>query len=90
MRSVPRATFYTTGMEQGSGNAALAAARRWCVVTAVDWVAALLERGRERAAAERVQITFQEGEAENLPFAAASRAALICPRTDSTPSSRTL
>ena len=56
----------------GSGNAALAAARRWCEVTAVDWVAALLERGRERAAAERVQITFQEGEAEHLPFAAAS------------------
>jgi len=56
----------------GSGNAALAAARRWCEVTAVDWVAALLERGRERAAAERVPITFQEGEAEHLPFAAAS------------------
>lgn len=56
----------------GSGNTALAAARRWCEVTAVDWVTALLERGRERAAAERLRITFQEGEAEQLPFAAAS------------------
>ena len=34
----------------GSGNAALAAARRWAVVTACDYVPALLERGRERAA----------------------------------------
>jgi len=37
----------------GSGNTALAAARRFCEVTGVDYVPALLERGRERAAAER-------------------------------------
>ena len=45
----------------GSGNTALAAARRWCEVTGIDYVPALLERGRERAAAERIPITFQEG-----------------------------
>ena len=38
----------------GSGNAALAAARLGCDVTGIDYVPALLERGRERAAAERV------------------------------------
>src|SRR5262245_20228139 len=42
----------------GNGNAALAAARRWCEVTGIDYVAALLERGCERAAAERLPITF--------------------------------
>ncbi len=52
----------------GSGNAALAAARRWCDVTGIDYVPALLERGRERAAAERLEVDFQEGDAEAIPF----------------------
>jgi SAM-dependent methyltransferase len=52
----------------GSGNTALAAARRWCEVTGIDFVPALLERGRERAAAERLPIRFIEGDAEELPF----------------------
>jgi len=56
----------------GSGNAALAAARRGCDVTGVDYVPALLERGRERAAAERLEVSFQEGDAEALPFPDAS------------------
>lgn len=53
----------------GSGNTAIAAARRWTEVTGVDYVPALLERGRERAAAERLNIAFVEGDAEDLPFA---------------------
>lgn len=52
----------------GSGNTALAAARRWGEVTGVDYVPALLDRGRERAAAERLAIDFREGDAEALPF----------------------
>jgi hypothetical protein len=40
----------------GSGNAALAAARCGCQVTGVDYVPALLERGRARAAAELVRV----------------------------------
>lgn len=52
----------------GSGNAALAAARRGGRVTGIDFVPALLERGEERAAAERLSITFREGDAEHLPF----------------------
>lgn len=52
----------------GNGNATLAAARRWCDVTSTDYVPALLSRGRERAAAERLKIEFQEADAEALPF----------------------
>jgi SAM-dependent methyltransferase len=52
----------------GNGNGALAAARRWCDVTATDYVPALLDRARERAAADRLAMTFQEADAENLPF----------------------
>lgn len=53
----------------GSGNAAVAAARLGCDVTGVDYVPSLLERGRERAAAERLAVRFVEGDAEALPFA---------------------
>jgi ubiquinone/menaquinone biosynthesis C-methylase UbiE len=56
----------------GNGNATLAAARRWCDVTSTDYVPALLERGRERAAAERLAVDFREADAEALPFADAS------------------
>jgi SAM-dependent methyltransferase len=52
----------------GSGNTAIAAARRGCEVTGIDYVPALLERGRERAAVERLPVTFLEGDAEDLPF----------------------
>ena len=56
----------------GSGNAALAAARRGCDVVGVDYVPGLLERARRRAEAEGLSIDFQEGDAEALPFADAS------------------
>ncbi|MBX3607889.1 MAG: methyltransferase domain-containing protein [Piscinibacter sp.] len=52
----------------GNGNASLAAARRWCEVVSTDYVGTLLARGRERAAAERLDIEFREADAENLPF----------------------
>src|SRR4030088_1167865 len=52
----------------GNGMASLAAARRWCEVTSTDYVPALLERGRARAAAEGMSIEFREADAENLPF----------------------
>src|SRR4051812_2112183 len=52
----------------GNGNASLAAARRWCNVLATDYVPALLERARERATAERLDIEFREADAEALPF----------------------
>jgi SAM-dependent methyltransferase len=52
----------------GSGNAALAAARCGCDVTGVDYVPELLERGRQRAAAESLDVRFEDGDAEALPF----------------------
>jgi SAM-dependent methyltransferase len=61
----------------GSGNAALAAARRGCTVVGVDYVPALLERGRVRAAAERLEIEFVEGDAEALPFPDAAFDAVV-------------
>ena len=61
----------------GSGNAAIAAARRGCDVVGVDYVPALLQRGRERAAVEHLPIEFVEGDAENLPFASASFDAVL-------------
>jgi len=56
----------------GNGNATLAAARRFAQVTSTDYVGALLDRGKQRAAAERLPVTFQVADAEALPFADAS------------------
>src|SRR5215831_7090622 len=61
----------------GNGNAALAAARRWCEVTATDYVPALLARAQARAAADGFKIAFQEADAEALPFADASFDAVV-------------
>jgi 2-polyprenyl-3-methyl-5-hydroxy-6-metoxy-1,4-benzoquinol methylase len=47
----------------GNGNVSLAAARRWCNVIATDYVPALLERARERAHAERLDIEFRNADA---------------------------
>jgi SAM-dependent methyltransferase len=52
----------------GNGNATLAAARRFADVTSTDYVPELLERGRERAEAERLTVAFQTADAEDLPF----------------------
>lgn len=52
----------------GNGNVSLAAARRWCEVTATDYVPALLDRARERAVADRLAIEVREADAEGLPF----------------------
>ena len=52
----------------GNGNAALAAARRWCDVTATDYVPSLLERARQRAEADGLEMTLREADVEQLPF----------------------
>ena len=52
----------------GSGNTALAAARRFTVSTGVDFVPALLDRARIRAEAEGLPVDFRTGDAEALPM----------------------
>jgi len=61
----------------GNGNATLAAARRGCKVTSTDYVADLLDRGGERARAERLDVRFQVADAEALPFPDASFDAVL-------------
>lgn len=56
----------------GSGNTTIAAARRNTTSVGIDYVPYLLERAHERAQAERLNVVFQEGDAEALPFADAS------------------
>jgi ubiquinone/menaquinone biosynthesis C-methylase UbiE len=52
----------------GSGNVALSAARRNCEAHGIDYVPALVERARERAAAERVFAVFEVGDCEAIPY----------------------
>jgi ubiquinone/menaquinone biosynthesis C-methylase UbiE len=56
----------------GNGNVTLAAARRFARVTSTDYVPALLERGRRRAEAEGLAVTFEVADAEALPYPTAS------------------
>ena len=53
----------------GSGNAAMAAARRGCTVVGLDYVPALLIRARRRTEADGLEAEFVAGDAEDLPFA---------------------
>ena len=52
----------------GSGNTAISAARRFCEATGVDYVPELIEQAKERAEAERLDVTFEVGDAEDLPY----------------------
>jgi ubiquinone/menaquinone biosynthesis C-methylase UbiE len=61
----------------GSGNAALVAARRNADVTGIDYVPALIERAKTRAAAEGTKIDFRTGDAQELPFADQSFDAVV-------------
>ena len=54
----------------GNGNATLAAARHFAQVTSTDYVPSLLERGRARAEAEGLDVTFEVADAEDLPYPA--------------------
>ena len=64
-----RAGEHVLDVAAGNGNATLAAARRFAEVTSSDYVAALLEKGRRRAEAEGLAVTFVTADAEALPFA---------------------
>lgn len=53
----------------GSGNAALSAARRNCDAVGIDYVPALIERARARAAVEALPARFEVGDCEAIEFA---------------------
>src|SRR5438128_10286985 len=52
----------------GTGNAAIPAARAGGFVTGLDIAPNLLEQARKRTAAEQLEIRFDEGDAEELPY----------------------
>jgi SAM-dependent methyltransferase len=53
----------------GTGNSAIPAAKAGAKVTGVDIATNLLEQARKRAASEHLEIRFEEGDAELLPYA---------------------
>lgn len=67
-----RADERVLDMAAGNGNATLAAARRFARVTSTDYVQALLDKGRARAAAEGLDVKFEVADAEALPYGDAS------------------
>jgi SAM-dependent methyltransferase len=52
----------------GTGNTTIPAAKTGATVTGVDIATNLLEQAGKRAAAEQLNIRFEEGDAEDLPF----------------------
>lgn len=56
----------------GTGNLSIPAARLGALVTGVDIAPNLLEQARIRAAAENLECKFDEGDAEQLPYADSS------------------
>ena len=67
----------------GTGHVAIQAARTFCDVTGIDYVAELVETARRRAAAEGLCIAFEVADAEALPFTDSSypRSASCSPPT---------
>lgn len=75
----------------GTGNTALPAAHKGAIVTGIDIAPNLIEQAKARAAADGVNISFEEGDAEALPYADASFdtvitmfGAMFAPRPDKT------
>ena len=52
----------------GTGHVAIAAARAFCPTTGIDYVAGLVDTAVRRADAEGLDITFDVGDAEALPY----------------------
>ncbi len=61
----------------GTGNLAIPLAQSGCIVTGVDIAPNLLEQARDRATAAGLTATFDEGDAEALPYADASFDAIV-------------
>ncbi len=63
-----RAGHKVLDVAAGSGNVALSAARRNCEAIGIDYVPALIERARRRAAAEALPARFEVADCEQIPF----------------------
>lgn len=63
-----RSTWKVLDVAAGNGNATLAAARRFADVTSTDYVPELLERGRQRAQADGLNVKFEQADVEALPY----------------------
>jgi ubiquinone/menaquinone biosynthesis C-methylase UbiE len=61
----------------GTGNLSIPAARKGAIVTGLDLAPNLLEQARARAEAEGLEIQFDEGDVENLPYADAEFDAVV-------------
>lgn len=66
IRVLPGATLLDVAC--GSGQVALAAARGGAQVTGIDIADNLVERARELAKAESLEVRFDQGDAESLPY----------------------
>jgi SAM-dependent methyltransferase len=62
-----RAGHKVLDVAAGSGNTALSAARRGCEAVGIDYVPALIERARQRAAVDRLPARFEVGDCEAIP-----------------------
>lgn len=67
-----RPTSKVLDVATGSGNTAISAARRFCEVTGMDLAPGWIEHARRRAEAEEMEIAFEVGDAEDLPYPDAS------------------
>ncbi len=72
-----RAGWRVLDVACGSGNAAIAAARFGCDAVGIDYVPALLARGRRRVEAEGLDVHLVEGDAEEIPFPNSSFDAVV-------------
>jgi ubiquinone/menaquinone biosynthesis C-methylase UbiE len=61
----------------GAGQIALIAARAGAKVTGCDIATNWIEKARARAAAEKLEVTFEEGDAESLPYGDAQFDAVV-------------
>lgn len=66
----PRPGHRVLDVACGSGNAALAAARRYCDVIGIDYVPALVARAQARSDTDGSGARFQVADAQSLPFTA--------------------
>jgi 2-polyprenyl-3-methyl-5-hydroxy-6-metoxy-1,4-benzoquinol methylase len=61
----------------GTGNLAIPLARKGAIVTGIDIAPNLLAQARERAVSENLNIAFDEGDAEKLPYPEAAFDAVV-------------